>query len=331
MELYQLRTFARVAKLGSLTQAAECLHLSQPAASSQIKLLELEFGLALFERRPSGLVLTRAGEALLPGIEKLLADADQVAILARSLSGRITGPIKFAAVATLSDASLVRIGPMMRLIVQQYPDLNVEVQHRNSRAVYMGVSNGELDAGIALGNVKIPNVRGIPLAELHYRIVAPADREDMRKATWKQLASERWISAPVGGSQHQMMVQMFGRRHCLPNKVIEADNELMIVSLVQEGVGLGLMHADLARTAEQDGKVVVVEKGRPTTILQVFYSAGREREPEIRAILSVLRQVWSDQNQPSPQAENQPNPKCVATEPTGVGTLSVPHPAQRAS
>jgi DNA-binding transcriptional LysR family regulator len=329
MELYQLRTFARVAKLGSLTQAAECLHLSQPAASSQIKLLELEFGLALFERRPSGLVLTRAGESLLPGIEKLLADADQVAIQARSLSGRVTGPVKFAAVATLSDASLVRIGPMMRLIVQQYPDLNVEVQHRNSRAVYTGVSNGELDAGIALGNVKIPNVRGIPLAELHYRIVAPANREDMRKATWKQLASERWISAPTGGSHHQMMVQMFGRRHCLPNKVIEADNELVIVSLVQEGVGLGLMLADLARAAEQDGKLVVVEKGRPSTFLQVLYSAGREQEPEIRAILNVLRQVWLDQNQTGAQAETQPNPNCDATEPPAVGSLSVPQPAQR--
>jgi len=329
MELYQLRTFARVAKLGSLTQAAECLHLSQPAASSQIKLLEAEFGVALFERRPSGLVLTRAGESLLPGIERLLADADQVAIHARSLSGRITGPIRFAAVATLSDASIVRIGPMMRLIVQQYPDLNIEVQHRNSRAIYAGVSNGELDAGIALGNVKIPNVRRIPLTELHYRIVAPADRDDMRKATWKQLASERWISAPVGGSQHQMMVQMFGRRHCLPNKVIEADNELMIVSLVQEGVGLGLMLADLAHAAQQNGKVVVVERGRPSTFLQVLYSAGREQEPEIRAILNVLRQVWSDQNQPSPQAEGQPNPKCAATAPSTVDVLSVPQPAHR--
>jgi DNA-binding transcriptional LysR family regulator len=329
MELYQLRTFARVAKLGSLTQAAECLHLSQPAASSQIKLLELEFGVALFERRPSGLVLTRAGESLLPGIEKLLADADQVAILARSLSGRITGPIRFAAVATLSDASLVRIGPMMKLIVQQYPDLNIEVQHRNSRAICAGVGNGELDAGIALGNVKIPNVRRIPLTELHYRIVAPADREDMRRATWKQLASERWVSTPTGGSQHQMMVQMFGRRHCLPNKVIEADNELMIVSLVQEGVGLGLMQAGLADAAEKKGKVVVVEKGRPSTFLQVLYSAGREHEPEIRAILNVLRQVWSDQNQPSPQAETQPNPKCVATAPSTVGSLSTPQPAQR--
>jgi len=78
MELYQLRTFAAVAELGSLTQAAERLHLSQPAASAQIKLLEEEFGLALFERKPSGLTLTRAGTELLPGIQTLLASAGQV-------------------------------------------------------------------------------------------------------------------------------------------------------------------------------------------------------------------------------------------------------------
>jgi DNA-binding transcriptional LysR family regulator len=330
MELYQLRTFARVAKLGSLTQAAECLHLSQPAASSQIKQLESEFGLALFERRPSGLVLTRAGQSLLPGIEKLLADADQVVTHAKSLSGKVTGPIKFAAVATLSDASLVRIGPMMKLIVQQYPDLNMEVQHRNSRGIYAGVGNGELDAGIALGSVKIPNVRRILLTEVRYRIVAAANRrEDMRRVTWIQLASERWISAPKGGSHHQMMVQMFGRRRCQPNKVIEADNELMIDSMVREGIGLGLMQEDWAIAAEQEGRVVIVDKGRPRTFLQFLYSAGRERDPELRAILSVLRQVWSDQNQPSPQSESQPSPKCVATPASAAASLPVPPPAQR--
>ena len=94
MELYQLRTFAAVAELGSLTQAAERLHLSQPAASAQIKLLEEEFGLALFERKPSGLTLTRAGTELLPGIQTLLASAGQVLTHAKRLTGHVCGLIK---------------------------------------------------------------------------------------------------------------------------------------------------------------------------------------------------------------------------------------------
>ena len=72
MDLYQLRTLAAVAELGSLTQASRRLHLSQPAASAQIKALENELGIALFERKHNGLTLTRSGAALLPEVLKLL-------------------------------------------------------------------------------------------------------------------------------------------------------------------------------------------------------------------------------------------------------------------
>ena len=77
MELYQLRTFAAVAELGNLTQAAERLHVSQPAASAQIKMLEEEFGVRLFERKRSGLNLTPAGKLLRPKIQHLLETAGE--------------------------------------------------------------------------------------------------------------------------------------------------------------------------------------------------------------------------------------------------------------
>jgi DNA-binding transcriptional LysR family regulator len=58
MEFYQLRSFVAVAEAGHLTRAAEKLHVSQPAVSAQIKALEDELELALFERTSSGMVLT---------------------------------------------------------------------------------------------------------------------------------------------------------------------------------------------------------------------------------------------------------------------------------
>ena len=64
MELYQFRKFAAVAELGHLTRAAERLHVSQPAVSAQIKALEDELGVTLFERVSSGMVLTSAGRKL---------------------------------------------------------------------------------------------------------------------------------------------------------------------------------------------------------------------------------------------------------------------------
>src|SRR5262249_60738923 len=76
MELYQLRSFAAVAELGHLTRAAEKLHISQPAVSAQIKALEDELGVTLFERVSSGMQLTSAGRNLLPAAEQVLGAAN---------------------------------------------------------------------------------------------------------------------------------------------------------------------------------------------------------------------------------------------------------------
>src|ERR1700741_515750 len=123
MELYQLRTFAAVGEMGNLTQAAERLHLSQPAASAQIKLLEEEFGVTLFERKQSGLALTSAGASLLPKVRQLLETAKLIAAEAKSLSGRVTGPIRLAIIVTLLDNSLVRLDQLMNQILARQPRL----------------------------------------------------------------------------------------------------------------------------------------------------------------------------------------------------------------
>lgn len=72
MEFHQLTAFQTVARTGNLTRAAEALHLSQSALSTQIKNLEEELGVALFARQAKGMRLTRAGEMLLPHAESVL-------------------------------------------------------------------------------------------------------------------------------------------------------------------------------------------------------------------------------------------------------------------
>lgn len=78
MELYQVRAFVTVARLGHVTKAADALCLTQPAVTAQIKSLESSLGVALFDRSGGRLTLTRPGEKLLPHAEALLAVGHQV-------------------------------------------------------------------------------------------------------------------------------------------------------------------------------------------------------------------------------------------------------------
>jgi DNA-binding transcriptional LysR family regulator len=294
MELYQFRTFVAVAELGSLTQAAEHLHLSQPACSAQIKTLEEELGLTLFERRPTGLALTRMGAALFPEIQKLLAAAANISAQARTLQGVIAGKIK---IATIFDATLARLADVMGMMIKRHPLLDIEVHHRNSRIIVAGVTSGAFDAGVSLGAAEVPNLTRIPLRKLHYRLVAPTHWKHVdAAASWKTIAKLPWISAPEGGSYYQMAFDLFQRQRFKPGKVIETDSEIIIASLIAAGVGVGLMREDLARQMQQSGSVIILNKGRPTTYLQLVFRTERESDPAVRALLNVIGELWPPQS-----------------------------------
>ena len=110
MELYQLRSFAAVAEAGHLTRASEKLHISQPALSAQIKALEDELGVALFERTPSGMTLTTAGQRLLPEATKVVTAAGALSSHAKAFAGETTGR---ARVGTLADPQFLRLGDFL--------------------------------------------------------------------------------------------------------------------------------------------------------------------------------------------------------------------------
>ena len=86
VDILRIRSFVTVARLGNVTRASEALHVTQPAVTGHIKTMEQELGVALFQRSPGRIELTRAGAALLPDAEKVLAEQvelDRVAILRR--------------------------------------------------------------------------------------------------------------------------------------------------------------------------------------------------------------------------------------------------------
>jgi DNA-binding transcriptional LysR family regulator len=295
MDLYQLKTLAEAANLGSLSQAAARRHVSQPAASAQIKAVESELGVRFFERKHTGLVLTPTGAVLLPEIRRLLDMADALVVHARQLQGGLSGTVKVAIVSpTVADTSLLRLGDIMKLMLARHPMLAIEVHNRNSRTVVAGVCSREFDAGIALGNRPIANVHRIPLAKLHYRLVAPGTwPHRIRRAGWAEIAASPWISAPKNGSHYQMASDLFRKHKFEPLKVIEADSEAVIASLITAGVGLGLMREDLAKQSAATGAIHVLERARPHTFLEFLYHAAREHDPAVRALIAAVRELWS--------------------------------------
>lgn len=291
MELYQLRSFAVVAEVRHLTRAAEKLHISQPALSAQIKALEDELEVPLFERTSSGMVLTAAGQRLLAEAEKVLFAAQALRNEARALKGEVDG---HASVGTLSDPAFIRLGEFLSTTVDRHPLLQLELHHEISGAAFEKVRDGQLDAAFYYGPLAHPAVAGLELRPVTYLVAGPgAWRDRVAEASSAEIAALPWILTPSISSHNRLVGDLFDEHGVEPTKVVEADQESVISSLVVSGVGLSLMREDVALAKEAAGEVCLWGKGRATTTLWFIYPQERADDPVIRALLDVIRETWA--------------------------------------
>ena len=297
MELYQLRSFVAVAEAGHLTRAAEKLHISQPAVSAQIKALEDELALTLFERTSSGMVLTSAGERLLTDAERVLAAAQAMRNVAKALKGEITGRIR---VGTMSDPVFIRVGEFLNATVERHPLLQVELHHEITGVAFEKVRDGELDASFYYGNMEHTSVGRMRLRETTYRVAAPAAwKSRVATADWSSIANQPWVITPSISTHYQLVRALFEKHGIEPSRVVEADQESVIANLVVSGVGMSLIREELALEKLAAGQVCLWRDVRLETSLWFIYPLAREDDPVIRALLGVVREVWKLSDKPA--------------------------------
>jgi DNA-binding transcriptional LysR family regulator len=302
MELYQLRSFVAVAEAGHLTRASERLHISQPAVSAQIKALEDELELALFERTSSGMVLTSAGERLLADAEKVLAAAQLMRNEAKALKGEVAGKVS---VGTTSDPGFIRVGEFLNTTVERYPLLQVELHQEVTGAAFAKVLDGGLDASFYYGEIEHSSVEGLCLRESTYRVAAPAAwASRVVDADWSEIALQPWVITPSISTHHKLVRALFDKHGIEPTKVVEADQESVIANLVVSGVGLSLIREDLALAKQAAGEVCIWRDVRLETTLWFIYRRARKDDPAIRALLGVLRDTWKLAREPAVYAHH---------------------------
>jgi len=297
MELYQLRSFLAVAEAGNLTRAAEKLHLSQPALSAQIRSLEDELEVTLFERSSGGMTPTAAGRRLLAATEKVLAAAQSLRSEARALKGEVAGAVT---VGTVSDPAFIRLGEFMAAAVERYPLLQVELHHVISGDAFERVRDGALDASFYYGELVHPNVVGLALREITYRVVAPAAWSTrVAAADWGEIAALPWIMTPSISTHNHLATTLFRSHGVQLTKVVEADHEAVVSNLVVSGLGLALMRQDLALEKAAEGEVCFWQDVGATTTLWFIYAADRSNDPAIVALVDVLSATWQLRNRRS--------------------------------
>ncbi len=305
MELYQLRSLAAIAEAGQLTRAAEKLHVSQPALSAQLKALEDELDLTLFDRTPNGMVLTAAGKRVLAGANKVLTAAQALQNDAKLLKGQVIGK---ACIGTLSDPEFIHLGQFMNAAVARFPLLELELQQEVTGLAMERVIAGEFDASYYYGEIGNKDIAGLPLREFAYMVAAPASwKSRIEGAGWTEIAAMPWIIPPSFSTHHKLVHALLSKHDVAPGKVVEADQEAVVSSLVVSGLGVALMREDLAKEKVAAGEVCLWKDIRLVTTLWFIYQRARQQDPIIRALLSVQEELW-DLQRDYPRATPQARP-----------------------
>ncbi|MDQ2963488.1 MAG: substrate-binding domain-containing protein [Pseudomonadota bacterium] len=236
------------------------------------------------------MTLTAAGKRLLSEAGKILAASQTFQAEAQALKGAVSGK---ARVGTLSDPDFIRLGDFMAAALERYPLLEIDFQHEITGAAMQRVREESLEASFYYGHMTYPEVAGIALRELAYRVAAPEAWHDrVQHAGWPEIGELPWIMPPPISTHHQFAAALFREHGVEPARLIGADDEAVVSSLVVSGVGLALMREDIALQKAAAGEVCLWQDIRVDTTLRFIYLRSREHDPLVRALLDVLKCAW---------------------------------------
>ena len=195
VEVDQVETFVAIVRGGGFTKAASLLHLSQPAVSRRLDLLERELGAPLFERIRSGVTLTEAGRTFLPHAEGLLACMRDGFDSVRALHQVDRGTITLALVGTLASTTLT--GCLQRFR-DAHPRVELRLRTALSQEVSVLVRRGDATLGLRYGGDPHPEMLSVGVYDEPMMVVCsprhPLARR--RKVTPSALGPERWVAFP---------------------------------------------------------------------------------------------------------------------------------------
>jgi DNA-binding transcriptional LysR family regulator len=236
VETSYLRTFLMVADTGSMAEAARRLDLTATSVAQQLRSLERDFGAPLLARAGRTVQLTAAGHQLIGGVRDVLRNLDQLRDVAISgLPGQL---IRLGAISTALQSI---IPDTLARLIQQHPQLQIQIEQDTSMNLYESIQRGDLDAAFCIHpHFPLPKTFGWrTLRKEHLVVLVPARLA--RRDPHEVLRSEpliRYGRSHWGGKQAERYLLEAG---ITPTERVELTSLTTIAMLVDRGLGVSLV------------------------------------------------------------------------------------------
>lgn len=254
MTIRHLKAFVAVCENGSVTKAAELLHVAQPALSQTISDIEKYYNVALFNRINQRLVLTETGKELLQKAKEVLESFQGFEDLATNAVDMPAVHIGMS--LTIGATDLPKI---MRYIKNEYPFVKLSVTINNSFEIQQSILSGEIDFGIIEGNIVMPHFCCAEFKSDKLIIVCGRDFQIDSVIDVRKLASQPLLLREKGSSSREHLESIFKRNGISSEPIMESISNQAIIVAAKENFGVAVLPQALVAKDVQKGKLKEVK------------------------------------------------------------------------
>jgi LysR family cyn operon transcriptional activator len=287
MELRHLRYFVALGERLSFTRAAEQVHVTQSTLSHQIRQLEDELGLRLFDRVGKRVLMTEAGELLFPSITKALRDIDTAVRALRGDSEKIVGTLRIGAVHSINInlmpncvATFLARNPSVRLVVEELAAPAVEKRLRSR----------EVDLGIAYEPADTADLSFEPLyeEELALAVTAAHPLASRKRVRMIELHRRPVILLTQEFATRRMLDRWFESSGAEPKVIVEMNTIGAMLELVRRSDAAAIV-PERAMTGAADIRRVALEGPTPRRTPGLIWLRKHEPSAAARSFASIVR------------------------------------------
>lgn len=259
MELKELRCLVALSELGSISLVAEHLHLSPPAIHKQLKILEGELGVRMYEKIGRRLLLTQPAEILLPYLKDMLAQYNSALSAVQEWKGLKRGIVRIG-----TGPSTYILPAILRRFRRLNPEIEILVETANTPVLLDGLGSGTLDLALLVSPDLVEKQGFCVETSWTFELVLVShSRHGSRRPHLADLKGHRFILFRHGSRLEESVDRYFSTHGFEPHVIMRFDNPDFIRAMVCSGLGSSMLPMWVVEKDVKEGRLHLIRQAEP--------------------------------------------------------------------
>lgn len=297
IENFKLRVFRTVAETLNFSKAADELHVSQPAVTSQIRTLEEGLGISLFERVGRNATLTPAGKALLPYVRQIEALTNEALAALAPFGVQEGAEVSIGASHTIGVYLLPALLPQL---VADWPKLRIHIVNGSSSEILNALASHQVSIGLIEAPAHRPDLKIERFMEDELCLILSPKHRWAKRAFLRaaEIVQEPILLRETGSGMRRFVEEYLERNGVLSQQLhttVDMNSTEAIIAAVEHGLGVGFVPVMSLKKSKQTGsiRIVPLENGPIMRELSFARLGGPINAGPVRDLIGMLRSLNS--------------------------------------